>query len=149
MMMRRRYRQMVGVSRRLALLRIFMGAVLTATLLGRPVRLESVRWWRSSALVRSLGLSADQAQTIDRLYRERLLGRRRCIERLVAASNRVNGFMRDGQYDADTLQQTQEMIKAAADERAMTRILNDEVMALLSPEQQRTLARLRPGRIVE
>ena len=99
-----------------ALLRTLMGAIVTATLLGRPAQLESVRWWRSSAIATSLGLSEVQ---------------------------------NDGQYDEQTLQQTQEMIKAAADERAMTRILNDEVAALLSPAQRRMLSRLRPGRVVE
>ena len=117
-------------------------------LVGRPARLESVRWWRSPAITSMLGLTAEQARTIDRVYEQRLSGRRLCIERLVEASNRVDRFVQDGMYE-ETLRGTEDLLKAGADERAVTRRLNDEIVALLTPEQRRLLAQLRPGRVVD
>jgi hypothetical protein len=129
---------------------VWTGVIIAVLLIGRPARLETIRWWRSSPVVASLGLTTIQSEQIDRLYQERLLGRRRCTERLAAASNRVDRLIRDGAYYEDTLrEQVQAVMNAAADERALTQAFNDEVAALLSPQQRRQLARLRPGHIIE
>jgi hypothetical protein len=118
-------------------------------MIGHPARLETVRWWQSRALASSIGLSDAQIQAIDRIYQDRLLGRMRCVERSVEASNRVDQQIRDGLYDEDTLRLTQEVIKAASEEQALIQILNDDVAALLSPQQRHSLALLRPGRVIE
>jgi hypothetical protein len=38
---------------------------------------------------------------------------------------------------------------AATEERALSVVLNDEIAALLSPEQRQTLAVIVPGRLVD
>lgn len=133
----------------LARFRACVGVAIATWLVCRPARLESVRWWRSRIVATAIGLTDRQVQDIDRLYQERLLARRRCIERLVEASNRADRLIREGQYEEDTLRQTQEISQAAADERALRVIVGDEIAALLSPDQRQSLASVRPGRVIE
>ncbi len=129
--------------------RIAFCVVLAASLVNRPAELESVRWWRSPALVKSLVLSESQLQAIERLYEETLPARTRCIERLVATTNRANLLIREGGYSVHSLRQTEEMARGAAEERALSVMLNDAVVAVLSPAQQRMLAQLRRERVLE
>jgi hypothetical protein len=122
----------------------FVCLLVAVLLVGRPARLESVRWWRSRSVVQMLGLTSEQAQAIDRLYEQHLSLQRRCIEHLVEASNRVDRLVRDGMY-TQTLHGTEDLMRAGADERALMRHSHDEIVALLTPPQRRLLARLRPG----
>jgi len=108
-----------------------------------------VRWWHSPVVVAAIGLTERQVQDIDQTHQERQPVRRQCVERLVEASNRLNQLIRDGFSQEDFSRQTQEISQVAADERALTRRLSDEIAALLSPEQRQLLAHLRPGHIVE
>lgn len=130
-------------------LRLCAGALVAVTVLTRPVHLESIRWWRSTNLVDLLGLTNSQAETIDRIYDDGLQERRSCVERFAAASDRVDQLLRDGVYDDVTLRQTEQAIKATADEREVTRSLDVQVASLLSAEQRRSLALLRPGPLIE
>jgi Spy/CpxP family protein refolding chaperone len=117
--------------------------VLALSILGQPARLEPARWWRSSAVIAALGLTEIQSQTIERLYEVQTIRRGRCIERLMEASNRVGRLIRDGVYDEETLRETQAVLDAAAEHRALTRMLDEEIVTLLTREQRRTLAELR------
>ena len=129
--------------RRTERLRRVVAAAIVAGAIGRPARLVSVRWWRAADVVAAVHLTASQVEAIDRRYQERLSGRRHCVERLVAASNQVDQFMRDGVYDDLALRQTQAVAHAAADERALIRLVNDDIVTMLSPEQRRRLAAMR------
>jgi len=109
-------------------------------IVARPVPLAPVRWWESPAVVAAIGLTAHQRIAIDRLYERRLPGRRHCVERLVAASNRVAQLIRDGIYDESDLSQTQAIALAAAEQRTLTRLLEKEIAGVLSPAQRGKLA---------
>jgi hypothetical protein len=124
--------------------RFLIGILTAACLTVRPQRLECVRWWRSPAIAASLGLTTEQSRVIDQIDRQRRSEQRECTERLVAASNRVDQFMDNEVYNAQTLRHTEELIKAGADGSALTRDLNAQILALLSTDQRRTLAQLRP-----
>jgi hypothetical protein len=82
------------------------------------------------------------------MYEQRLLGRRRCVERVVEASNRIDQLIRAGVYD-DVLKQTQAVAVAAKEERTLTRTVSDEIVAVLSADQRATLSRRFRDRIVE
>jgi Spy/CpxP family protein refolding chaperone len=118
-------------------------------MVGRPVRLTSVRWWRSPDVAASISLTTAQREAIDRIYEQRSAGRRRCVERLVEASNKVDEFIRDGVYDENILKGTEAVAGAATEERIVTRNLSDEIVALLSPPQREKLRTMLHGRIVE
>jgi Spy/CpxP family protein refolding chaperone len=133
----------------IARLRLGAGVTVAVMVLSRPAPLESLRWWHSPKLAASIGLTDTQVLAIDRLYKDRLLTRGRCIERLLTARNEVDRLIREGTYDEDTMQQTQAAIQAAADEREETRLLSDAVASILLPDQRKVLARLRPGRLIE
>jgi hypothetical protein len=134
---------------RLSRLRACVATVLVTWMVGRPVRLASIRWWRSPDVAASISLTTTQREEIDRIYERRSAGRRRCVERLVAASNKVDGFIRDGVYDENILKQTEAVAAAAAEERILTRILSNEIVTLLSPLQQQRLRVMLHDRIVE
>ena len=125
-------------------LRVAVGAALTVWLVGRPVQLSSSRWWQIPALVQSLALTRAQRDAIDRTYALRLERRRLCVERFTLASRQVSQLIRDGVYD-DVLRETEAEAAAAAEERMWTRIQNDEVRALLTPEQRARLSLVAPG----
>lgn len=118
-------------------------------MVGRPVRLASVRWWRSPEVAASISLTNAQRDAIDRIYERQLAGRRRCVERLVEASNKVDEFIRDGVYDENTLKRTEAVASAATEERIVTRILSDDIVAQLSPQQRERLRVMLRDRIVE
>jgi Spy/CpxP family protein refolding chaperone len=111
--------------------------------------LASVRWWRSTDVVASISLTKAQGEAIERLYDQRLPGRRRCVERLVEASNKVDRLIREGVYDENVLKQTEAVAVAAAQERTLTRILSDEIVAVLSPSQRARLRVMLNNRIAE
>lgn len=129
--------------------RIFAGAVLTMCIVGRPIRLTSVRWWLSPEVASSLCLTIPQQEAIDRVYREPLAIRRRLIEQLVEASDRVDQLLRDGADNEETLKETQAVARLAAEERALTKLVGDQVAAVLSPEQREKRALLITGQIVD
>ena len=129
--------------------RFGVGALLVVWVVTRPVHLVSTRWWRVPEVAASLHLTDAQQIAIDRVYEKRLLSRRRCVERLVEASNRVDRLIRNGEYGDDVLKETQAIAGAARDERTLTRVVNDEIAALLSPRQRVTLAAMNPHRLVE
>lgn len=129
--------------------RICVCATFTALLVSRPVRLSSVRWWRAPELAAAIRLTEVQRDAIDRIYERRLRDRRRCIERMVEASNRVDQLMRDGIFDDETLHSTQAASSAADEERMVRRVLNDEIVRVLSPEQRGRLVSLLAGRVLE
>jgi hypothetical protein len=129
--------------------RFLVGILTAASLVAHTQRLESVRWWRSPALAASLGLTSDQARVIDQIERQRRSEQRECTERFVAASDQMNQFMENEIYTVQTLRQTEELIKAGADEGALTRELSAQVLALLSSDQRHTLAHLGPRHAVE
>jgi hypothetical protein len=134
---------------RLARVRASAGVLVTAAILGCPARLAPVRWWRSPTVAASIGLTKAQREAIDRVYEQRLGPRRHCVERLVEASNRVDQLIRDGIYDDDVLRQTQAIASAATEQRILARVLNDEILAVLSPEQRGRLALMRARRAVD
>ena len=113
--------------------------------LSRPAHLESLRWWHSPAVVAVSWSHTQRVEAIDLIYEERSMSRGRCVERAVAATNRVNRFIREDVYDARTRNAAQEAISAIADERALTQGMSSEVTALLSAEQRRLLSQMRPG----
>ena len=129
--------------------RLGAGILFTAWMVAHPIRLASIRWWRVPEVAASLQLTAAQQEAIDRVYEERLLGRRRCVERLVEASNRVDHLIKNGEYGEDVLKETQAIAVAAGDQRALTRVLNREIGSLLSPRQREMLATMSPRRMVE
>jgi hypothetical protein len=143
--LRRRIRREQGPSR----LRLCVTTLLVVCMVGRPVRLASVRWWRSPDVAASISLTTAQREAIDRIYERRSAGRRRCVERLVEASNKVDEFIRDGVYDENVLKQTEAVAGAATEERIVTRLLSDEIVALLSPPQRERLRVMLHERIVE
>jgi hypothetical protein len=116
-----RRRRRVARRCRLPRLRTGVSVLLTAWMITRPVRLTSTRWWRSPNVAASVELSTAQGDSIERMYERSLVGRRRCVERLIEASNRVNQLIRDGVYDQDVLTQTQAIATAAAEERTLRR----------------------------
>jgi Spy/CpxP family protein refolding chaperone len=118
-------------------------------MVARPVHLGSVRWWQSPAVAQAIQLTTAQRDVIDRIYQQRLTGRRRCVERLVEASNRVDELIRAGVYDDIVLKQTQAAAGAAAEERTVTHALSEEISAILSPDQRAQLITILAGRIVE
>jgi len=130
-------------------LRICVAAVVAAWMFGRPVPLASVRWWQSPRIATSIGLTGAQREAINRAYEYRLPGRRTCVERRVEASNRADALVRDGVYDENVLMETEAAADAATQEHALSRILNDEIGALLSPEQRQRLAVIAPGRLAD
>jgi Spy/CpxP family protein refolding chaperone len=130
-------------------LRACAGIALAAWMVGRPVRLVSVRWWRVPEIAASLDLTIAQRDAIDRMYDERLVGRRRCVERLVEASNRVDKLLEDGVYDADVLRETQAAAVAATDERTLRTLLSHDIVAVLSPHQRARLVVMFNGRFVD
>ncbi len=130
-------------------LRIVAGVLVAVSVLCQPVRLGSLRWWRTPAVAAALGLTVGQTQAIDRLYEARLAERRRCVERFVQASNRVDQLLRDGLYDDDTLRQTQEVVHAAADEGSVDRALQRQIAAILTPAQLQRVEQLWRARIIE
>jgi len=142
-------RRRIAHRRGLWRLRIFVGAALTALMVARPVPLTSVRWWHVPRIVVSIGLSDAQRQTIDQLYESRSHDRRRCIERLVEASNQVDQFMRDGDFGDDLLRSTQAAMRVAAEERLLRRRLTDDIVRVLSQEQHARLASILAGDSVE
>jgi hypothetical protein len=123
--------------------------VLVSWMIMRPVRLASVRWWRVPEVAASLRLTVEQQDAIDRLYDARLDGRRRCVERLVEASNHVDRLIRNGDYGEDMLRETSAIAGAAGDDRTLTRRLNDDIAGLLSPSQRDKLSAMRPRLTVE
>jgi hypothetical protein len=142
---RRRIKRHHGLSR----LRVCAAVLLVAWTIGRPVRLVSVRWWRSSDVAASIGLTTAQREAIDRIYEQRLAGRRRCVERLVEASSGLDQLIRDGVHGEEVLKQTQAMAGAAMEGRILTRILSEEIVAVLSPSQRESLRVMLNDRIVE
>ena len=140
---RRRSRGLLDVCR------VTVGAIVVFTLLGRPIRVGSVRWWKTPAIAASIGLTPDQMQAIDHLYQEHLPARRHCIERFVQASNRVDQLLRDAIYDRVTLRQTQEVMNAVAEERAAAAELHGQLAGILSPAQRLRLEQLRRARVIE
>jgi LTXXQ motif family protein len=123
-------------------MRFLVGILTAASLVAHTQRLESVRWWRSPTVAESLGLTSEQARVIEEIERHRRSEQRECTERFVAASDQMDQFMDNEIYTVQTLRQTEELIKAGADESALTRELNAQVLALLSPDQRRTLEHL-------
>jgi hypothetical protein len=71
------------------------------------------------------------------------------VERRVEASNRANALVQDGVYDENVLMETEAAADAAMQEHALSEILNDEIGALLSPEQRQRLAVVAPGRLAD
>jgi hypothetical protein len=141
----RRVRQDRGLQR----LRVCVATVVAAWMLGRPVPLASVRWWQSPRIATSIGLTGAQREAINRAYEYRLPRRRTCVERRVEASNRANALVQDGVYDENVLMETEAAADAAMQEHALSEILNDEIGALLSPEQRQRLAVVAPGRLAD
>jgi len=129
--------------------RLCLGLIVAASVIGRPVRLGSVRWWRAPAIASFVGLTQDQTREIDRLYQERLPARRRCIERFVQASNRVDQLLRDGLYEEDTLRQTQAVVNAAAEERTVARALHGQLAGILSAVQRERVEQLLRAGVIE
>lgn len=129
--------------------RLGAGILLMSWMVIRPIHLSSIRWWRVPEVAVSLQLTAAQQQAIDRVYEKRLVGRRRCVERLVEASNRVDRLIQDREYGDDVLMATQAIAVAAGDQRTLTRLLNTEIVALLSPRQREILATMNPRLRVE
>jgi hypothetical protein len=115
----------------------------------RPTRLASIRWWRDPEVAAHLALTVAQQEAIDRAYEKRLPSRRRCVERLVEASNRVDRLIRNGEYGEDTLSATQAIAVAAGDQRTLTRMLNSEIAAILAPRQREMFAAMTQRRAVE
>jgi hypothetical protein len=130
-------------------LRVCVTTILVVYMVGRPVRLTSVRWWRSPDVAASISLTTAQREAIDRIYERQLAVRLRCVELLVEASNKVDEFIRDGVYDENVLKQTEAVAGAATEERIVTRILSDEIVALLSPPQRERLRVMLHDQIVE
>ena len=130
-------------------LRLFVGTMFAVWMVGRPVRLASVRWWRSPDVAESISLTTAQRETIELMYEQRLAGRRRCVERVVQATNRVDQLLRDGVYDEHLLRETQAVAGAAREERVLLRILSEEIVAMLTTEQRERLVKILHGRIVE
>lgn len=143
------WRRRIRREQRFSRLRVGITTVLVVVMVGRPVRLASVRWWRSPEVAASISLTTAQRDAIDRMYERQLAGRRRCVERLVEASNKVDEFIRDGVYDENILKQTEAVASAATAERIVTRILSDDIVALLSPPQRERLRVMLHDRIVE
>src|SRR5579872_6877145 len=129
--------------------RFLVGVLTAASLTVRPQRLESVRWWQSPAITASIQLTSAQARAIEQIDRHRRSEQRACTERFVAASNQVDQFMDDEIYNEQTLRRAEELIKAGADESALTRERNAQILAVLSSDQRRELAHLRPRHAVE
>jgi len=135
--------------RRPSRLRLTAGALLTLWFAIRPIQLSSTEWWRSPRVTSSIRLTHVQRETIERLYRARLAGRRRCVERLVQATNRLDQLLRD---DADTdeiLKGTQSVAVAAAEQRTFARTLNEEIAGVLSLQQRAQLAAMVDGHVVD
>jgi hypothetical protein len=130
-------------------IRLCAGAALAVSVMFWPARLTTLRWWLSPTVAASVGLTRAQREAIDRLYMDRLAGRRRCVERLVAASVRVDELLRDGADNDESMNQTQAAALAAEDERAWVRGLGVDIAALLSQEQQERLAASTVGPIVD
>jgi hypothetical protein len=123
--------------------------VLAAWIISRPVPMTTVRWWQSPFVTASISLTAAQREAIERMYEARLMARRRCAERLLEANNGVAQLMRQGVYDQEALGQTQAVALAAFEARTVTRLLGDEIVAVLTTEQRRKLAVIRGGRVVD
>jgi LTXXQ motif family protein len=129
-------------------LRVCAGAALTLWFATRPIHLSSTEWWRSPQITSSLSLTHVQRDVIERLYRDRLAGRRRSVERLVEATNRLDRLLHNDDAAADDiLEGTQSVAVAAAEERTFARELNEEIVALLSEEQRERLATIVNGHL--
>jgi Spy/CpxP family protein refolding chaperone len=124
-------------------------AIIAIAVIGRPVRLTSLRWWQLHEIQTSIRLTSAQRDAIEHLYEVGLADRRRCVEREAEAAYRVGQLIDDGVYDDSILRETQAAAGAAADERVLVKRLTVEIAAVLSRDQQDALAASRAGRIIE
>jgi hypothetical protein len=128
--------------------RALSGALLAAWIC-TPARLVSVRWWLSPAVAASLNLTDSQRQAIDGLYLAQLEARRHCIEHAIEASDRLDDLIRDGAGNDAMLEHSHAAAVAAAEERALTRTVGEQIAAVLSAHQREQLATLVSGQVVE
>ena len=128
--------------------RAFLGLLVAALVIGRPVRLETLRWWHSPPVVSSLPLTATQTASIDRIYQENLVARHLCVERSTQAARKVGQMVRDGEYD-EVLRDTENLARLATEDETLRRRLRDRITDILSPDQRVAMARLVARRVVE
>lgn len=138
-------RLVLGRRRRPSLLRVSVGAVVTLWFVTRPIQLSSTEWWRSPRVTSSIRLTRVQKDLIERLYIARLPGRRRCVERLVESTDRLDRMLRDGADQDEILKGTQSVAAAAAEERTFTQTLDHEIVGVLSVEQRNRLTAIVDG----
>lgn len=138
-------RLVLGRRRRPSLLRVSVGAVVTLWFVTRPIQLSSTEWWRSPRVTSSIRLTRVQKDLIERLYTARLPGRRRCVERLVESTDRLDRMLRDGADQDEILKGTQSVAAAAAEERTFTQTLDHEIVGVLSVEQRNRLTAIVDG----
>jgi Spy/CpxP family protein refolding chaperone len=100
-------------------------------------------------VARSLNLTDSQRQAIDRLYLTPLESRRHWIEHSIEAADRLDDLIRDGADNDAMLEQSHNAAVAAAEERALTRTVGEQIAAVLSAHQRKQLATLVSGQVVE
>jgi hypothetical protein len=92
-------------------------------------------------------LTLEQGSRLDRIYDKWLVRQRRCVDRLVEASNRVGQLIRDGAYDdQEIFAQTQALAVVTVEEQTLARTLNEDIAAVLSTEQRRRIVTFVPDR---
>jgi flagellar motor component MotA len=135
--------------RRPSPLRLIVGALLTFWIATRPIQLSSSEWWRSPRVMSSIKLTRLQRELIEHLYRARLTGRRQGVERLVQATNRLDQLLRDEADQDEILKETQSVAVAAAEQRTFARMLDEEIVGVLSLEQREQLASVANGHVID
>jgi LTXXQ motif family protein len=111
---------------------------------------DSLRWWRSRALVNALALTATQSAAIDGFYEDTLPARRRASEETAAVRNRVADALRAGDYDDDVLRLTARLAEVDAQAGHVRRQMLRLAVAALTPVQRDKLTRLIASkRVVE
>lgn len=103
-------------------------------------RHRSYKWWQAEAVRSELGLTADQATRIERLFQATLPDLRTCKRTLDQEQQRLSRLMQDDGSEELEIERQVDRVEDARSLLSKTRTLMlFRIRRLLSPEQRRSL----------
>jgi hypothetical protein len=118
------------------------GLLMILILAGAQVRLQPVRWWRSSTVVAALGITPEQATAIERAYEDSLPAQQHSSEEVIDATAPVAEQVRAQLFDEQLLRLTERLARAGSTQSELHWKLLERAAGALTPEQRRKLARV-------